>query len=82
MTRDLMAAQIPGMLQNLVRQETTKIHVPSPSFKIAQKIKHCFFLHNGVPHNLVRQEKAKIHVLSSVLKTLQNKKTSKNATYE
>ena len=29
-----------NMLQNVVRQETTRIHVPSPSFQNAQNIKH------------------------------------------
>ena len=32
-----------NMLQNVVRQETTRIHVPSPSFQNAQKIKHRIF---------------------------------------
>ena len=34
-----------NMLQNVVRQETTRIHVPSSSFQNAQKIKHRFFFY-------------------------------------
>ena len=32
-----------NLLQNVVRQETTRIRVPSPSFPNAQKIEHRFF---------------------------------------
>ena len=66
-----------NMLQNVVRQETTRIHVPSPSFQNAQKFKHRFFLHNDSVHNWVRQETTKINVPSSGLKTQKNRKTSK-----
>ena len=78
MTSNSTAAQISGMLQNAVRQETTRIRVPSPNFPNAQKSKHrFFFLHNGTVHSWVRQETAKIHVPSSGLKTQKNRKTSK-----
>ena len=40
-----------NLLQNVVRQETTRIRVPFPSFPNAQKSKHRFFLHNGMLHN-------------------------------
>mgnify|MGYP005693164991 CR=1 FL=1 len=72
-----------NLLQNVVRQETTRIRVLSPSFPNAQKSKHrFFFLHNGTVHNWVRQETTEIHVPSSGLKTRKNRQTSKNATHE
>ena len=59
-----------NLLQNTVRQETTRIRVPSPSFPNAQKSKHrFFFLHNGTVHYWVRRETTEIHVPSSGLKT-------------
>ena len=72
-----------NLLQNVVRQETTGIRVPSPSFPNAQKSKHrYFFLHNGMLHNWVRHETTEIHVPSSSLKTRKNRKTSKDAIHE
>ena len=62
-----------NMLQNVVRQEMTRIHVPFPSFPNAQKIKHR--LHNGSVHNWVRQETTEIHVPSS---RFENVKKPKN----
>ena len=40
-----------NLLQHAVRQETTRIRVPSPSFPNAQKSKHRFFLYNDTVHN-------------------------------
>ena len=71
------------LLQNVVRQETTRLHVPSAGFPNAQKSKHRFLcLHNGSVHNWVRHETTEIHAPSSGLKTRKNRKTSKNAIHE
>ena len=63
-----------NMLQNVDRQETTRIHVPSPSIQNTQTIKHQKQILHSV-HNWVRQETAEIHVPSSGLKTQKNRKT-------
>ena len=72
-----------NMLQNVVRQETMRIHVPSPSFQNAKKNQTSKKkIYNGMCHDCVRQETAEIHVPSSGLKTQKNRKTSKNAFHE
>ena len=42
-----------NLLQNVVRQETTRIRVPSPSFPNAQKSKHRFFFYTTVSSIIV-----------------------------
>ena len=65
-----------NMLQNAVRQETTRIRVPSSRFsKRSKTLTSIFFLHNGMLHNWVRQETTEIHVPSS---RFENAKKPKN----
>ena len=55
-----------NLLQNAVRQETTRLHVPSSRFSKRSKTRTSIFLvPNGIFHNWVRQETTEIHVPSS-----------------
>ena len=57
-----------NLLQNAVRQETTRLHVPSSRFsKRLQNRTSIFLVPNGIFHNWVRQETTEIHVPSSRL---------------
>ena len=72
-----------NMLQNVVRQETTRIHVPSPSFQNAQKIKHRLFFYTTACCIIgSAKRRPKSTYLPLGLKTRKNGKTSKNAFHE
>ena len=67
-----------NLLQNAVRQETTRIRVPSSRFsKRSKTLTSIFFLHNGSVHNWVRQETTEIHVPSSRFENVKKPKNIK-----
>ena len=72
-----------NLLQNVVRQETTRIRVPSPSFPNAQKSKHRFFFYTTAACIIgSAKRRPKSTYLPLGLKTRKNGKTSKDAFHE